>query len=337
MAFFTLQGIRFTADVLFGKINPDTNQTAHFLLFYPRLAMGPVQSYSEHSEMCGKAVMCSQNLGEGLGFFIKGLAMKTLLADMTGVIFSSFYSGNDSDQSIIMTWTSLLAFTLQLYFTVAGYSEMAKGAALCYGFRLPDSYGTKILSGNISEFGSEWNKTVTGWFKGCFSVLTQTDKWQSVIGITLAWTLMGCWYRPVLPAIIWGAWMGLWIGLHQYLKNRLTRIPTVLEAVILIVVTFLGWAMFSAQSLGEGLSHIGLMIGSSGKLMQQQDLYFLRSGGIILIAGIYFASGHLSKLTDRIRRIPALSRAADIVCMIIQPLLLILCTAMIISEHTVLI
>ncbi len=336
MAFFTLQGIRFTADVLSGKVSPDTESAAHFLLFYPRLAMGPVQSYEEHSEMCGKASMNSQNIGEGLSCFIRGLAMKVLLADVIGVVFSSFYGGSDREQSILMTWTALLAFALQFFFTVAGYSKMAEGIALCYGFRLPESYSTPIMSGSISGFGNRWNKTIVNWFKGCFVPLIKTESWYSVLGTVFAWTLMGFWYRLALPAIIWGIWMGVWMGVHHYFKQKLSKIPSFIETSVFIVVSFLGWAMFSAGSISAGLNHIGSMIGSSGKLFQEQDMYFIRSGGIILVISMYCASGHFQRITQRIKKIPVLSGISGAAGIILHMVLLILCAAALVSQHSVL-
>ncbi len=337
MAFFVLQGIRFTADVLSGKVLPDTEDAAHFLLFYPRLAMGPVQSYEEHSEMCRNASMNSQNIGEGLSCFIRGLSQKVLLADVIGVVFSSFYGGNDREQSILMTWTALLAFALQFYFTVSGYSRMAEGIALCYGFRLPESYDTPVMSGSISGFGNRWNKTVVNWFKGCFAPLLKSESWYSVLGTVFAWTLMGFWYRPALPVVVWGIWMGLWIGLHYYFKKKLNKIPSFIETSVFAAVSFLGCAIFSADSFSNGLAHIGLLIGSSGKLFQEQDMYFIRSGAVILVISMYCASGHFKRITEKIKRVPVLSGISEAAGIILHTVLLILCAAALVSQHAVLV
>lgn len=336
IAFFTLHGIRFTSDTIAGKISPDYMDAAHYLLFYPRLAMGPVQSYSEHSAMCSQASMCSQNIGEGLSTFIKGLAQKVILADFLGVIFSSFYGSSESS-SIIMTWTAILAFALQFYFTVCGYSKMAEGIALCYGFRLPVSYSTPILFGSASDFNNNWNKTVTAWFSRLFYPLIHSQKWQSVLGIVLAWTLIGFWYRPDLHVVLCFAWMGFWIGILQYIKKKTDKIPAVIESALLIGAVFIAAAFFSSDSLVSGISRIGMMIGSGGSFIREQDLYFIKSGGIILIIAMYCASGHFNRIYAKIQKSTFLFAVSKALSIILHALMLVICTAAIVSQHIVLV
>ncbi|MBQ8687917.1 MAG: hypothetical protein IJ512_05140 [Ruminococcus sp.] len=335
-AFFVLQGIRFVWEIFSGRIAavPDPFQTAEYLLFYPRLVMGPVQSYEEHAAMCSRAELCSAHVGSGLGKFILGLSKKVLLADTIGLAFSALYRPEYGDISVVMTWVMLLAFVLQLYFTAAGYADMAKGISLCYGFQLPDSYGYPAVSGSLADFGEQWNQSVVKWCRGCFSPMLHVQKWQYVLGMVASWMLLGCWYRPGLQMLFWGIWMGLWIGLDQYLKNKLTRkIPGVIEGLVFILVTFTGWAVFSAPTLADGIHRLGLLFGGGGRFSQDRDLYFIQSGGMILLIALYSATGHFASLLEKSQQIPILSKIRGILTLPVQAGLLVLCLALIVTQQ----
>lgn len=334
-AFFVLQGLGYVADVYAGKISGTESwlRTAEYLLFYPRLAMGPVQSFEKHMLMQQEGVMCSQNLGEGLGRFIRGLAKKILLADTIGLVFSSLYGNSQSGTSLIMAWVTLFAFVLQLYFTVAGYADMAKGIGLCYGFRLPDSYGYPIFSGSMAQFGERWNMSVVKWCRSCFSPMLRPQKWQYVLGTVCVWALLGCWYRPGLQLLLWGIWMGLWIGLDQFIKNRFRKIPAAIEVILFVLITFSGWALFSSPSLSDGLRWIGFLFGSSASFLGEQDLYFLQTGGLILLIAFYSATGHFAKMMKYAAHSPVLSNGIRILTLPVQTVLLILCLAVLATQN----
>ncbi len=335
--FFFFQAVRFTIDIYKGKVrkNPDINDSLEFLLFYPRLVIGPVMTYNEHIEMLSDSRQSSEKIGEGLGLFIKGLSKKLLLADTIGLVFSPLYGDVNRDTTLLMSWIIILAFALELFFTVAGYGDMAKGIALCYGFNIPANYKYPLLSGSLSRFGSEWNISVVSWCKSCFSPMLRGNRWQSIIGITAAWVMVGFWYRPELQVIIWCAWLGFWIGLDGYIRNQFKRIPSVIYAIVFFLVTFFGWAFLSADSISDGINMVGLLAGSSTNIFRAQDLYYISQAGIIILIAVYSATGHFDILIERIRRIPAFCAITNILGFIFQILLLLLCIVVLVNNNDI--
>lgn len=337
MPFFFLQSVRFTSDIYTGKVrqNPDINDSLEFLLFYPRLVMGPVMTYNEHREMLSEGRQCCERISDGLGLFIKGLSKKLLLADTIGLVFSALYGDVSKDTTLIMSWLIVLAFALELFFTVAGYGDMAKGIALCYGFKIPENYKYPLLSGSLSRFGSEWNISVVSWCKSCFSPMLRVNKWQSIIGVTAAWIIVGFWYRPELQVIIWCAWLGFWIGLDGYIRSQFKRIPSVIYGIVFFIVTFFGWTFLSADSIADGVNMIGLLLGSSTSILRSQDFYYISQAGIIILIAVYSATGHFSVLIERIRRIPVLYAITTLLGFIFQILLLLLCIVVLVTNNDI--
>lgn len=336
-SFFFVQAIRFIFDIYKGKMQTDLSveNCLDYLMFYPRLVMGPIMTYDEHIAMLADAVNGSERIGEGLALFIKGLSKKLLIADTIGMVFFPLYGAMDSSATLLMSWLTVLAFALEFYFTLAGFGDMAKGIALCYGFNIPESYKYPLLSGSLSKFGNEWNISVVSWIRSCFSPMLRNNKWQSIIGMTAVWLILGVWYRPQLHILIWGAWIGFWIGLDGYMRNKWSRIPNVINGIIFFITMFFGWAFFMSDSLSDGVKMIGLLSGSSAVIASSQDIYYLSSAGIILLIAVYGCTGNFSAILERMRSNTLLSKLIGFTIFFVQLLLFFLCIIIIITNNDI--
>lgn len=335
-AFFVLQGIRYVVDVMKRRIPGQQRipEVLSYLLFYPRLVMGPVQSMNEHREMIRASAFSLNSIGEGMTVFVKGLSKKVLLADTLGMLFLSEYA-MDKSPSLLMSLLTVAAFALEFYFTVSGFAEMAEGIALCYGFRLPKSYDYPVLSGSLSAFDKGWNMTAVSWFSGCFGVFEKGRGILPCLGKIFAWTLIGCWMRPELQLVVWGAWMGLWICADKLMRKRFARIPSLFYGGMFFLAFFPGWTFIMADSLSDGVRRLGLLVGSGGSIISQTDLYFIQSGWLILIIALYGATGNFRKLTDKIKSMPWLSKAFAVLSIFTVLGLFLLCTAVLATNSDI--
>lgn len=337
ISFFFLQAIRFVYDAAKGREAARAGflSSLEYMLFYPVLVMGPAMSYREHMEMTEKISVRTDDLGEGLSIFTLGLSKKVILADSIGMIFSPLYDSLDSNASVLMAWLTVIAFALQLFFTLSGYGDMARGIALCYGFRIPESYRKPLLSGSLSKFGEEWNMSVSSFFREMFSPMLKNYRWQYIAGMFFAWTLQGIWYRPFPVIIIWGAWMGLWIGIDGCMKKKFRRIPTTVYAVMFFIALFFGFAFMSGETLSGGIRMLGLTVGTSAVVADSHDFYYIRSGGLVLAAALYAASGNFGWIMERIKKVPVLSSVISFAGVFVQAGLLLLCALLIVTGYDI--
>lgn len=65
-----------------------------------------------------------------------------------------------------------MAYSLQLYFDFAGYSEMSNGLAALLGFDCPANFDLPYISGSITEFWRRWHITLSGG-----SGITSISRW----------------------------------------------------------------------------------------------------------------------------------------------------------------
>ena len=99
----------------------------------------------------------------GARIFIVGLAQKVLVADA-----SRRWPARLSTRSPIAraeAWIGLLAYTVQLYFDFAGYSDMAIGLGMMLGFTFPRNFRMPYTSLSITEFWRRWHISLSSWLR----------------------------------------------------------------------------------------------------------------------------------------------------------------------------
>jgi D-alanyl-lipoteichoic acid acyltransferase DltB (MBOAT superfamily) len=62
---------------------------------------------------------------------------------------------------LLQSWLAAVGFTLQIYFDFSGYSDMACGAALFFGVRLPINFDSPLKATSIVDFWLRWHITLT--------------------------------------------------------------------------------------------------------------------------------------------------------------------------------
>jgi alginate O-acetyltransferase complex protein AlgI len=168
ISFHTFQQIAMLVDVRRGqqKMPPLLNYVL-FVLFFPQLIAGPIVL---HQEM-GKQVEALRH-GGGPGFalftsgvliFVFGLFKKVCLAD-TIAQYADLAFTPDVPLMMPEAWAGSVAYMLQLFFDFSGYSEMAVGLGLMFGFKLPNNFLVPYTATSMTEFWKRWHITMTRFF-----------------------------------------------------------------------------------------------------------------------------------------------------------------------------
>lgn len=104
----------------------------------------------------------------------------------------------------------------------------------------------------------------------------------------IVWCLTGLWHGAAWNFIFWGLYYGVILIVEKYvLKEKLERMPSVIQHIYTMVFVMFGWVLFFSPSLGSAVSYMGTMLGIGGcGLIDMTGYYFLKS---ILILGIFAA------------------------------------------------
>ncbi len=302
ISFFIFQKIAFLVDAYRGKVDRlDLVDFSLFVSFFPQLIAGPIVHHSEMlPQFCERGALCPSNLAMGLTIFVIGLAKKVLLADTIAVYaapgFSAAAGGAHLD--FFAAWEAALAYTAQLYFDFSGYSDMAIGAALLFGIRLPVNFASPYKAASIIDFWRRWHITLSRFLRDYLYIALGGNRLGRVrryANLFITMLLGGLWHGAGWTFVIWGGLHGLYLIVNhgwRTLRSRLVFLPAEagdlerwLGRILTFVAVAIGWVFFRAPDMHAALEMLEAMLGVNGAAAGANALDGLAlAGSLLLIA-----------------------------------------------------
>ncbi|MFD2910394.1 MBOAT family O-acyltransferase [Jeotgalibacillus terrae] len=255
ISFFTFQQIAYIVDSYRGETGTyNFVDYSLFVTFFPQLIAGPIV---HHSEMISQfkdkknAVFKSLNFSSGLFIFSIGLAKKVLIADTFAQYANDGY-GNLAALSVVDSWITTLAYTLQLYFDFSGYCDMAIGLALLFNFRIPVNFNSPYKSLNIQEFWRRWHITLGRFFTQYVYIPlggSRKGPTRTYINLFLIFFISGFWHGAGWTFIVWGVMHGVASIIYRAWSKGKYRLPRLVALGITFLFVHVAWVYFRAPDL----------------------------------------------------------------------------------------
>ena len=274
ISFFTFHALSYLIDVYRRRFpaNPSLRQIALYIAFFPQLIAGPIVRYRSIARRLAFRRHSWGRASAGLRLVVIGLAMKVLVADplapLADAVFDHAPKLGFAGPGLYAAWIGTLAYTLQIYFDFAGYSTMAVGLGVVFGFSLPRNFDRPYRSRSITEFWRRWHITLSAWFRDYLYIPLGGNRLgpaKTYRNLVLVFLLCGLWHGASWTFVLWGLWHGLFLVIERAgLKRVLGRAPAPLAWAYALVVVMIGWVLFRAPSLGRAVEVWRGMAGLNG-------------------------------------------------------------------------
>lgn len=259
ISFFTFQQISYLVDSYRGEtVSYTFIDYALFVTFFPQLVAGPIVLHNEmipqFNDKSRKALN-SDMLSRGLYLFSIGLFKKVLIADTLGLGANWGFS-NIGILSGMDTLLVSLMYTLQIYFDFSGYCDMAIGISNMFGFELPINFNSPYKSASIIEFWQRWHISLTRFLrKYIYFPLggNRKGKLRTILNVLIIFLVSGIWHGANWTFILWGLFHGVANVLNRLFHKLWEPIPKFIRVVLTFGFVNLGWILFRANSLSDGL------------------------------------------------------------------------------------
>lgn len=269
ISFFTFQQIAYLVDAYRGETR-EYNFLKYmlFVTFFPQLIAGPIVHHREmmpQFQNYGPKQLNWHNLALGLVVFTIGLMKKVLIADslspFVGQVFGAVEQG--ADVTIFEAWGAAICYTLQLYFDFSGYADMAIGAGLAMGIRLPLNFDSPYKSCSIIEFWRRWHMTLSRFLRD-YLYIPLGGKYNRYRNLIITMLLGGFWHGAGLTFIVWGGMHGGYLAINHFWKRRGYTMPALLGWFITFLAVVASWVVFRAESMGSASEMLKTMAGFNG-------------------------------------------------------------------------
>ncbi len=261
ISFFTFQIMSYTIDVYRKRVPVQKNilYLGMYILMFPQLVAGPIVRYETVADEILNRKETSEDFTSGVSRFVFGLGKKVLIANYVGRI-ADFVWGAD-EKTVVLAWIGAIAYTLQIYFDFAGYSDMAIGLGRMFGFHYDENFNYPYISKSITEFWRRWHMSLSQWFRDYVYIPlggNRVSESRNYLNLFVVWLLTGIWHGANWTFVVWG--LGYFVLLVIEKKMGTIKIKGLSNVYTMFFVILL-WVLFRADSLAQAGYYIGAMFG----------------------------------------------------------------------------
>ena len=290
ISFYTFQSMSYAIDLYRGDARAVRNfiDFACFVSMFPQLVAGPIIRFSEVADQLRSRTHTTAKFARGVAFFSLGLAKKVLLANPCGKVADLAFDAGS--RGPLEAWYGAVAYAFQIYFDFSGYSDMAIGLGLMFGFVFPKNFDSPYRSASITEFWRRWHISLSTWLRDyLYKPLGGNRKGpgRTYVNLFIVMLLGGLWHGAAWNFVIWGAIHGTMLAIERLVASRREpraasgrARPLQVAATFLLVV--IAWVFFRSPDLPAAVRYLGDMaaIGSP-------------QGGAALLTGILYQPYYL--------------------------------------------
>ena len=262
ISFYTFQTMSYTLDVYLRRSEPAKSflNFALYVTFFPQLVAGPIVRATQFIPQTIEAKRPALNqFFWGLFLMTLGLFQKVVLADaMLSGAADTVFGWDKGPLHSLDAWLGVLAFSGQIFFDFAGYSTTAIGAALCFGFSLPDNFRCPYAAIGFSDFWQRWHISLSSWLRDYLYIPLGGNRKGSLrtsLNLMVTMLLGGLWHGASWTFVVWGGIHGLYLmvergltgvfGGRPWLRTWLARGAVGLLTYFLVNIT---WVFFRAET-----------------------------------------------------------------------------------------
>jgi D-alanyl-lipoteichoic acid acyltransferase DltB (MBOAT superfamily) len=263
ISFFVFEFIHYVVDVYKGS-EPVRSFLGFslFASFFPTQIAGPIKRYQDFvPQFLSEAKFSTDCFDEGISLILLGLFKKVMIADNLSFFVQGGYSNPNLFTGLDL-WIFTYAFAFQIYFDFSGYTDIARGSAKLFGYKVPINFNLPYIASNVAEFWHRWHISLSTWLRDYLYIPlggSKCSKWMNYRNLFLTMALGGLWHGAAMHYLFWGAYQGIALIVHkefQSVKSKISVLDVFLRSsfgkAFSVLLTFhavcIGWVLFRAET-----------------------------------------------------------------------------------------
>ncbi len=266
ISFYTFQSMSYTIDVYRGRARPVGGfiDFACYVSMFPQLVAGPIVRFHQVAEALHRRTHGIEMAARGALFFCLGMAKKVLLANPCGSIADAVFDAGSVHT--LDAWVGTAAYAFQVYFDFSGYSDMAIGLGLVFGFAYPINFDSPLKSKSFTEFWRRWHISLSTWLRDYLYIPLGGNRrggGRTLANLASVMLLCGLWHGASWRFVVWGAIHALLLMIERALGRRTfyQRLPAPLQVAATFVILQFTWPFFRSPDLESAFRLSARLVG----------------------------------------------------------------------------
>jgi alginate O-acetyltransferase complex protein AlgI len=223
ISFFVFEFVHYLVDIYRGNKPLDSfTLFALFAAFFPTQIAGPIKRYQDFSKQIQEEKKFQLSyLDEGVPLIILGLAKKVLIANNLATVVDMM-ANTISSYSAPELWVFAYAFAFQVYFDFSGYTDIARGSAMLFGYRIPLNFNLPFIASSMSDLWRRWHMSLTTWLRDYLLIPIsgfRGSHTRFAIATLITMTICGLWHGASWNFVLWGFYFGVCLVINNYFKR----------------------------------------------------------------------------------------------------------------------
>ena len=260
ISFVTFQALSYVIDVYRGDASVQKNfgKVLLYISFFPQLIAGPIVKYHDVEAEINNRKQTPEEIGKGIRRFIAGLSKKVLIANTMGLVADNLFGAAATGITGPGAWLGAVSYMLQIYFDFSGYSDMALGLGMMFGFHFHENFDYPYISASIREFWRRWHMSLSGWFKEYLYIPlggNRRGKFRTVVNKMIVFVCTGIWHGASFNFLFWGIYHGFFLMLEEYIPfigKKGGKLKSFFQHVYALLIVCVGFVFFRADTMKQG-------------------------------------------------------------------------------------
>lgn len=297
ISFFTFQAMSYVIDVYRGQVDAQRSywKVLLYISFFPQLIAGPIVKYYDIALEIENRQQNLTEVAEGFRRFCIGLSKKVLISNTVALAADAVFALPVSRVNILTAWIGAISYLLQIYYDFSGYSDMAIGLGKMFGFHFKENFHYPYAARSIQDFWRRWHMSLSTWFKEYLYIPlggNRKGKIRTCVNKMVVFFCTGLWHGASWTFVVWGLYHGVFLMIESFLPKG-KKAPAFLGHLYALLVVTVGFVLFRADTLSQGLAMIAAMFTGfsfgeemmSTAILQLTPLFlFMTAAGVICAA-----------------------------------------------------
>ena len=269
ISFFTLHSISLLADLANGRgATPPMKNVSLHIIFFPQLVAGPITGAASFMSQIKPKLVTDVCFVEATKWIISGYFFKLFVADHLAEVTSNMDYPLYQALTAANRWICVFLYSAQIYADFFGYSAIAIGLALLFGYRLPENFRFPYNSQSFAEFWTRWHITLSTWLRNYLYIPLGGNRHGAArtgLNLMIVMGLGGFWHGASIGYLLWGLLHGLFLVAERPALSRIGRVSNArgryfpvraARACLVFFCVSMAWILFKLPNLDRAVDYL---------------------------------------------------------------------------------
>jgi D-alanyl-lipoteichoic acid acyltransferase DltB (MBOAT superfamily) len=234
-----------------------------YVSFFPQIVAGPIERIQKLlPQIQAPRIWKAEFFSAAWPLLVMGIFKKVVVADTMSSIVDRIFNMQSPSKALVLV--AALGFTLQILADFSGYTDMARGIALLFGFETSENFNKPYLALTPSDFWNRWHITLSNFLRDyIFFPLRRALLKKRTLPSWLVQTVpplvtmfvSGLWHGAGWTYLVWGIYYGALIVIYQSSGIQLdwkqsNKLKSLVAWLVMFSLVVFGWFLFRAPSIG---------------------------------------------------------------------------------------